>query len=343
MISNEAGDGAQRSNLSVHMDRPSGMAAAADRPIDLGNEEHMQSTVGYKSPLYEMTRTTPTCLWNDSASISELTYSIEHGAVGATCNPVIVVGTLKKELAEWKDRIAFLLAKWPAATEDEIAWHLVREMSVKAAALLKPIFDAHAGRNGRVSIQTDPRLFRDARSIVAQAGEFNELAPNVIVKIPATRAGISAMEEATYRGISVNATVCFTLPQCLAVAEAIERGLRRREMERKEIATMGPVCTIMVGRVDDWLKVVAERENITTNPGSLDWAGGLQEGLPDFPRVRISTSASVGGLSQPLALERIHRGRCRDLSALLMAASIQLQRRRRDSPDERPSRSEDCA
>ena len=52
----------------------------------------------YKSPLHKMTQTTPTCLWNDSASIEELTYSIEHGAVGATCNPVIVVGVLKKEM-----------------------------------------------------------------------------------------------------------------------------------------------------------------------------------------------------------------------------------------------------
>ena len=56
----------------------------------------------YKSPLYEMTQTTPTCLWNDSASIQELTYSIEHGAVGATCNPVIVLGVLKKECRSGK-------------------------------------------------------------------------------------------------------------------------------------------------------------------------------------------------------------------------------------------------
>src|ERR1700757_191424 len=58
----------------------------------------------FKSPLHEMTQTTPTCLWNDSASIAELTYSIEHGAVGATCNPVIVLGVLKKEMGVWKDR-----------------------------------------------------------------------------------------------------------------------------------------------------------------------------------------------------------------------------------------------
>jgi transaldolase len=227
----------------------------------------------YKSPLHEMTQTTPTCLWNDSASIQELTYSIEHGAVGATCNPVIVLGVLKKEMPLWKDRIQALIQERPAATEDEIAWQVVREISVKSAALLKAIFDAQKGRNGRLSIQTDPRLFRDTEAIVRQAEDFNKLAPNMIVKIPVTRAGIPAIEEATYRGISINATVSFTLPQCIAVAEAVERGLKRRESEGKEIASMGPVCTIMVGRLDDWLKVAAEKENISIDPGYLEWAG----------------------------------------------------------------------
>jgi transaldolase len=122
-------------------------------------------------------------------------------------------------------------------------------------------------------VQTDPRLYRDTKAIVEQAEEFSRLAPNIIVKIPVTRAGIPAIEEVTYRGISINATVSFTLPQSLAVAEAVERGLKRRENEGKEIAPMGPVCTIMVGRLDDWLKVVAERENITVDPGYLEWAG----------------------------------------------------------------------
>jgi transaldolase len=231
------------------------------------------TSASYKSPLHEMTETTPTCLWNDSASIAELTYSIEHGAVGATCNPVIVLGVLKKEMAQWKDRIQTLIEERPKATEDEIAWQLVREISAKSAALLKPIFDAQRGRNGRLSIQTDPRLYRDTDAIVRQADEFSKLAPNMIVKIPATRAGIPAIEEATYRGISINATVCFSLPQCIAVAEAMERGLKRREREGQEIARMGSVCTIMVGRLDDWLKAAAEKENISTDPGYLEWAG----------------------------------------------------------------------
>jgi transaldolase len=227
----------------------------------------------YKSPLHKMTQTTPTCLWNDSASIQELTYSIEHGAVGATCNPVIVHGILKKEINVWKGRIQNLIKELPTATEDEIAWELVREVSVQSAALLKPIFDAHHGKNGRLSIQTDPRLFRDSQAIVKQVVEFSGLAPNMIVKIPVTQAGIPAIEEATYRGISINATVCFTLPQCIAVAEAVERGLKRREREGKETANMGPVCTIMVGRLDDWLKVLVEKDNVVIDPGYLEWAG----------------------------------------------------------------------
>lgn len=229
--------------------------------------------VTYNSPLHKMTQTTPTCLWNDSASIQELSYSIEHGAVGATCNPVIVLGILKKEIALWKDHIRALIDEHPAATEDQIGWKLVREISAKSAVLLAPIFEKYRGRNGRLSIQTDPRLYRTTQAIIDQAQEFNRIGPNMIVKIPATQAGIPAMEEATYQGISINATVCFTLPQCIAVAEAVERGLVRREREGKEIATMGPVCTIMVGRLDDWLKLVAEKENITVDPGYLEWAG----------------------------------------------------------------------
>ncbi|MGB8457753.1 MAG: transaldolase family protein [Candidatus Acidiferrum sp.] len=233
----------------------------------------MKQLVKYKSPLHEMTQTTPTCLWNDSASIEELTYSLDHGAVGATCNPVIVGEVLKKEMHLWKDRIHELIEELPCATEDQIAWKVVEEISVRGAELLKPIFKQFRGINGRLSIQTDPRFYRDSNAILAQALHFNDLAPNIIVKIPVTRAGIPAIEEATYQGISINATVCFTLPQCIAVAEALERGLRRREKEGKVISSMGPVCTIMVGRLDDSLKVQAELAGISIDPGYLEWAG----------------------------------------------------------------------
>src|ERR1700721_4540445 len=233
----------------------------------------LENPVGYKSPLHEMTQTTPTCLWNDSAAQAELTYSLVHGGTGATCNPVIVLDVLKKEAQLWNPRILALAKEMPTATEDQIAWRLVEEISATRAKLLRPIFEKQNGKNGRLSIQTDPRFYRDSAAMVQQAVRFGELAPNMIVKIAVTQAGLAAIEEATSRGISINATVSLTLPQCIVVAEAVERGLQRREKEKKDISTMGPVCTIMVGRLDDWLKVVAERQNITTDPGYLEWAG----------------------------------------------------------------------
>lgn len=226
-----------------------------------------------KSILQEMTQATPTVLWNDSCAIEELTWSIGQGAVGATCNPVIVGAVLKQEWAQWKDRIPQIINQLSTGTEEDVAWRLVEEMSIKAASLLKPIYDRENGKNGRLSIQTDPRLYRDPVRILAQAEHFNSLAPNMIIKIPVTKAGLEAIEEATYRGISINATVSFTLPQAIAVAEAVERGLGRRERAGMDISTMGPVCTIMVGRLDDWLKVVTEKDNIIPNPGILEWAG----------------------------------------------------------------------
>ena len=230
-------------------------------------------SVTVRSPLHEMTLTTPTCLWNDSAAIDELTYSIANGAVGATCNPVIAAAVLASDLATWRPRTEALVRELATATEGTIAWKLVEELSIRAARLLEPIFDAHHGRNGRLSIQTDPRFFRSSDAIIEQGLAFSRLAPNMIVKIPVTRAGITAIEEATYQGVSINATVSFTVPQSIAVAEAVERGLRRREAEGKDIASMGPVCTIMVGRLDDWLKVVMERDGVSVDPGYLEWAG----------------------------------------------------------------------
>ena len=225
------------------------------------------------SPLLRMTQDSPTCLWNDSAAPRELEQAIGWGAVGATCNPVIALSALKADLPTWSERIRQYAADHPTQTEEEIGWAMVKRLSVEAAHLLLPAFERYQGVNGRLSIQTDPRNYRNTAALVEQAVEFSELAPNMIVKIPVTTAGAEAFEEATYRGVSINATVSFTLPQAIAVAEAVERGLRRREAEGLDISRMGPVCTIMVGRTDDWMRVSAEKDQITVDPGITEWAG----------------------------------------------------------------------
>jgi transaldolase len=224
-------------------------------------------------PLKEAAETTPTVLWNDSADLDELARSIEFGAVGATCNPVIALGVLRAHLDVWSPRIRALAEELPTATESQLGWAVVEELSVEAARLLEPAFSASGGRDGRLSIQTDPRLHRDPEALVEQAVRFSGLAPNIIVKIPATRVGIAAIEEATYRGVSVNATVSFTVAQAIAVAEAMERGFRRREAERLPMHEFGSVCTIMGGRLDDWLKAWAQRERVLIEPGYFEWAG----------------------------------------------------------------------
>lgn len=224
-------------------------------------------------PLLEASRTTPTALWNDSADPDELRQSIAYGGVGATCNPAIAFTCINQKKERWLQRIAELAEEMPEATESEIGWQVVRELSIEGARLYEGIFEEHKGRNGRLSVQTDPRLARSAKALADQAEEFSRLAPNIVVKIPATKTGIAAIEDATYRGVSVNVTVSFTVAQVLAAGEAIERGLKRREAEGKDVSTMGPVITLMGGRLDDWIKIVAKRDQLFLDPGHLEWAG----------------------------------------------------------------------
>ncbi len=231
------------------------------------------TNTGYKSPLHEMASTTKTDFWNDSCSIAELKYALEYGAVGATTNPVIVGNVLKAEMPLYEDRIKEMVGKMSNATEDEIAWELNEQMALDGAKLLLAIYEASKGQKGRISIQTNTKYYKNSELLLKQSIHFNKLSPNIQVKIPVTEAGIKAIEDATYEGVSINGTVSFTVSQALAVADAVERGLKRREAEGKDISFMHPVCTLMVGRVDDWLKFVVEREGLIVEPECLNWAG----------------------------------------------------------------------
>ncbi len=233
----------------------------------------MSTTSFTPGPLLTAAQSFPTVLWNDSSDLDELAQCISFGGVGATCNPVIAYTTINKHLDIWAPRIKAIADAHPTWGESEIGWQAVKDMSVEAAKLLEPAFEEHKGRNGRLSVQTDPRFHRNAKKLADQAVEFSELAPNIVVKVPATKIGIEAIEDATYRGVSMNVTVSFSVGQAVESAEAIERGLKRREAEGLDVSTMGPVVTIMVGRVDDWMKQVVARDGIYIDPSALEWAG----------------------------------------------------------------------
>jgi transaldolase len=215
----------------------------------------------------------PTDYWNDSCAIDDLEYAVARGATGATSNPSIVLEVLRKERAHWIPWITQLVAADPSLTESEIAWAVIEAMAVGGADILAPVFTRELGRKGRLSLQTNPADYPNAERMLAQGIRFAGLAPNIQVKFPATKAGIRAMEQATAAGISINATVCFTVAQAIAVAEAVERGLAAFVAGGGSATAVAPVCTIMVGRLDDWMRVLAERDGIAVDPDALDWAG----------------------------------------------------------------------
>jgi transaldolase len=217
--------------------------------------------------------TTVTDYWNDSCAVSELNYALEHGAVGATSNPTIVLDVLRLEWDLWTDRINQLITDNPHWSEEDVTWKVIEEIGIKGAKTLQPVFEQEKGLKGRLSVQTNPANYRNAEKMLEQAIAFHGLAPNIQVKMPATSQGLIGIEEATFHGVNINATVSFTVSQAIAVAEAVKRGMDRRKAEDLPVDDMSPVCTIMVGRVDDWMQAVTKRDGIIVNPQYLPWAG----------------------------------------------------------------------
>lgn len=211
--------------------------------------------------------------WNDSGVPDELSEAVALGAVGGTSNPVIVAQAVRAQPALCHPLIDRIVRDHPHATEDEIAWKLIHTLAIDAASRLKPVYDATRGAKGFLSVQVNAKYYPRPDLMVEQATQLAALAPNIAIKAPATEAGLIAFEEMTARGIRVNATVSFTVPQAIAAARAFERGLQRARAAGRDADAIRPYITLMIGRVDDHLKRVAEQQRITTSPGVLDWAG----------------------------------------------------------------------
>ena len=211
--------------------------------------------------------------WNDSGVPDELGEAVSLGAVGGTSNPVIVSQAVKAQPALCNPIIDRIIAENPHDTEDDIAWKVIHTLAIDAASRLKPVYDRTRGVKGFLSAQVNAKFYRNKDLMVAQATQLASLAPNIAIKAPATEVGIAAIEEMTARGIRVNATVSFCVPQAIAVAQAFERGLKRARAAGRDADAIHPYITLMIGRVDDHLKRVAEKDKISTTTGVLDWAG----------------------------------------------------------------------
>jgi transaldolase len=233
----------------------------------------MTTATATDSPLLHMVRGTATDYWNDSCAVAELEYAIERGATGATSNPSIVGEVMKKEKDHWVPRVREIAAEHASWSEVEITWALIEEMGARGAGILQPVFEREDGRKGRLSLQTNPANYRDPVRMADQAVHFSTLAPNIQVKFPTTAAGLVALEDATARGVVINATVAFTVAQAVAVGEAVDRGIARYEASGGDASRFSPVCSLMIGRLDDWMKVLVERDDLSVHPDAVNWAG----------------------------------------------------------------------
>ncbi|MEW2114130.1 transaldolase [Streptomyces sp. NPDC005474] len=172
-----------------------------------------------------------------------------HHVVGVTTNPSIFQAAIGSGEG-YEEQLADLAVR--GVTVDE-AVRMMTTADVRAAAdILRPVYDATAGRDGRVSIEVDPRLAHETAATIAEAKQLAWLVdrPNVMIKIPATKAGLPAITEVIGLGISVNVTLIFSLERYREVMAAYLAGLEKAQAAGIDLATIHSVASFFVSRVD---------------------------------------------------------------------------------------------
>ena len=161
--------------------------------------------------------------WTDTAEIQTMDEAIENGATGVTTNPILV----KKSLYAFPDFWRPYLKSAEGLTGDAKAEEIIRCITVEIAKKFQPIYEATEGVQGYVCAQVNPKKQGDTAAMVEMGKRLAAWAPNIAVKVPATAAGLRAIEELAAEGITTVGTVSFTTPQAVAIAAAQQRGLDR--------------------------------------------------------------------------------------------------------------------
>jgi len=182
------------------------------------------------------------------------------GVRGVTSNPSIFKSAITGSAAYDGDVNAFLAAH-PDATTDQLYEALAIADIRMAADILAPVFESSGGTDGFVSLEVSPHLAHDTAGTEAEAKRLWRAVerPNLMIKVPATAAGVPALENLIAAGINVNATLMFSLADYEAVANAYLRGLGRRD----DPAGVASVASFFVSRVDT--KIDAALEEVGTD------------------------------------------------------------------------------
>ncbi|MFI1721588.1 transaldolase [Streptomyces sp. NPDC020489] len=183
----------------------------------------------------------------ESGNLAELLTT--KNVVGVTTNPSIFQAAIGSGEG-YEEQLTDLAVR--GVTVDE-AVRMMTTADVRAAAdVLRPVHDATGGRDGRVSIEVDPRLAHRTAATVAEAKQLAWLVdrPNVMIKIPATKAGLPAITEVIGLGISVNVTLIFSLERYREVMDAYLAGLEKAAARGLDLSAIHSVASFFVSRVD---------------------------------------------------------------------------------------------
>jgi len=193
-------------------------------------------------------------LWLDNITRSLLRtgglrrYINEFSITGLTSNPTIFDHAIKNS-SDYDDAIRRKIAQGEAT--ERLFFGLALEDLTEAADLFRPIYDRTCGVDGWVSLEVSPLLAHDTASTIAAAKDLHKQAqrPNILIKIPGTREGLPAIEEAIFAGVPVNVTLLFSDEQYLAAANAFMRGIERR-IEAGLTPDIRSVASIFISRWD---------------------------------------------------------------------------------------------
>ncbi|WP_333775821.1 transaldolase [Streptomyces sp. IBSBF 3136] len=194
-------------------------------------------------------------VWLDDLSRTRITSGglaelvANGGVVGVTTNPSIFQAAIGSGEG-YEEQLTDLAAR--GVTVEEAVRMMTTEDVRAAADVLHTVYTASDGRDGRVSIEVDPRLAHDEKATVAEAKQLAWLVdrPNVMIKIPATEAGLPAITEVIGLGISVNVTLIFSLERYRAVMDAYLAGLEKARERGLDLSTIHSVASFFVSRVD---------------------------------------------------------------------------------------------
>ncbi|MDO9464427.1 MAG: transaldolase family protein [bacterium] len=209
-----------------------------------------------------------TTWWHDSGDPDELQQALLHGATGVTTNPVLISKTLHSSPEKWNHLLKDIKKD---LSSQEQAEFLVSVVVKNAAKMFKPEYERTSGKLGYVCAQVNPAIARDTEAMISMARRFHSWAPNIAVKFPVTAAGLDALEECASEGITITATVSFTVPQVIAVAERFRKGKQRAQQAGKIPGQCFAV--IMIGRLDDYLRDMANDSKANINESDIRQAG----------------------------------------------------------------------